>query len=65
MSFDDGAAINFYYTSAEPDGEFVFTTLAQAKRRARAAAIPEREAWALCVRQIRTTTMDDVAPAWD
>jgi hypothetical protein len=65
MEFADGAAINFYYTSSEPDGEFVFTTLAEARKKALAAAIPERDAWANCVRSIRRTTLDDVAPAWD
>jgi len=61
----DAAAINMRWTHAEPDGEFVFRTLKEAKERALGAAIPERDAWASCVRDIREFTLDQVAESWD
>lgn len=61
----DAAAINMRWTNADPDGEFVFATLQEAKARALSAAIPERDAWASCVREIRSFTLDKIAASWD
>lgn len=52
----DAAAFNCEWAEEdEVDGETVFATLAEAKEEALAQAIPERDAWAQCVRDIRST----------
>lgn len=61
----DAAAFNARWTGEEPDGEFVFPTLKEAKARALNGATAERDAWASCVRDIRSFTLDEVSPAWD
>lgn len=61
----DGGAVNAHWTTAAPDGERIFATLAEAKARVLGPAVSEREAWAQCVRDIRAFTKTDIAPAWD
>lgn len=59
----DAGDVRFEWTDEEPgdSGEgSVWETLAEAKRQALDEAIPERDSWAQCVRQIRGTTLDDV-----
>jgi hypothetical protein len=60
----DAGAFNARWTNEDPDGEFVFTTLKEAKARALNGAIAERDAWAQCVRDIRTFSLDEIAPSW-
>jgi hypothetical protein len=49
------------YRAAEDqiNGEDVFATLGEAKEKALAQAIPERDSWAFCVRNIREATAAD------
>jgi hypothetical protein len=61
----DAAAFSARWTDEEPDGEFVFATLKDAKVRALSSATAERNAWATCVRNIRSFTLDEITPAWD
>jgi hypothetical protein len=60
----DAGAVEVRWTNEEPDGEFVFATLTEAKERAVRGAVSEREAWATCVRQARGLTRADIAPPW-
>jgi hypothetical protein len=54
----DAAAFNISLADDNDiDGETTFATLAEAKAEALAQAIPERDAWAQCVRDIRGTTV--------
>lgn len=61
----DAHAVVMRWTDREPDGDHVFATLQEAKERALRAATDEQKSWAKCVRDIRSFTLDEVAPAWN
>jgi hypothetical protein len=50
----DTAVAAFEETDAEPDGESVFATWAEAKEAAILSAADNRDQWALCARTLRS-----------
>lgn len=59
IDVDAGCFVLYEAGDDEVDGVTVFATLAEAKAEALDQAIPERDQWARCVRDIRRATKRD------